>query len=166
MPLQPARSALRPACACAVVLASVGLCRSAAAVDAAERSPAPVVEYAGFSARHERSADGDRVSVSLQLRATGAEEMPCFVFVVVRNEESSPKVWAVWPPQSAGDAISAGGYFHAANPSAGHALTLTPDWQRVTATVSETQSATPYDTAVVYVVAPSGSILLARPFKM
>jgi hypothetical protein len=118
-----------------------------------------------FAARRERSDEGDRLSVSVRLRTSASVSLPCFVFLVARNEQAMPRVWAAWPPQSPGPAVSAGGHFHGATPAAGHAITLTDTWERVTATIPQPPAA-PFDTVVVYVVDPAGRILLARPFRL
>lgn len=118
-----------------------------------------------FAARRERSDEGDRLSVSLRLRTSASVSLPCFVFMVARNELATPRVWAAWPPQALGPAVSAGGHFHGARPDAGYAITLTDTWERVTATIPQPPAA-PFDTVVVYIVDPVGRILLARPFRL
>jgi hypothetical protein len=62
--------------------------------------------------------------------------------------------------------ITAGGYFHGANPSSGFSMTLTDAWQRITATVSNPDGGPTFDTVVVYVISPNGSMLLVRPFHV
>jgi hypothetical protein len=118
-----------------------------------------------FTARRERSDEGDRLSVSVRLRTSASVSLPCFVFLLARGEQATPRVWAAWPAQSPGSAVSAGGHFHGATPDAGHAVTLTDSWERITATIPQ-PPATPFDTVVVYVVDPAGRILLARPFRL
>jgi hypothetical protein len=119
-----------------------------------------------FSARRERSDDGDRLSVSLRLRTSASVSLPCFVFVLARNDAVSPKLWAIWPPQAPGPAVTAGGHFHGATPTTGAAMTLTDAWERVTATFPTAASGVPFETVLVYVVDPAGRILLARPFHV
>jgi hypothetical protein len=139
---------------------------AAGAVEPPARPGGATVEFDRFSARRERTADGDRLSISLLLRAAGDAPLACFVFVVARNDEDNPKVWTIWPPQLPGRAITAAGHFHGAEPSSGHALILTNEWQRVTATLPQTNASTRYDTAIVYVLTPEGKTLLARPFRL
>lgn len=118
-----------------------------------------------FAARRERSDEGDRLSVSLRLRTSASVSLPSFVFMVARTEQVTPRVWAAWPPQALGPAVSAGGHFHGATPDAGYSITLTDTWERVTATIPQPPAA-PFDTVVVYIVDPVGRILLARPFRL
>jgi hypothetical protein len=124
------------------------------------------VQFDRFSAHRERSEEGDRLSVSLRLRTSESVSLPCFVFVIARNDQVMPKVWAVWPPQPSGPAITAGGHFHGATPSAGQAVTLSDQWERITAILPQPSSGESFDTVVVYLVDPSGRILLERPFKV
>ena len=124
------------------------------------------IEFDRFSARRERSAGGDRLSVSLRLRTSMSVSLPCYVFVVARNDQTSPKLWAIWPPQPAGPAITAGGHFHGASPTSGFAVTLSDDWARINATVPHPSGGATFDTVEVYIVDPEGRILLARPFRV
>lgn len=124
------------------------------------------IEFDRFSARRERSAGGDRLSVSLRLRTSMSVSLPCYVFVVARNDQTSPKLWAIWPAQPPGPAITAGGHFHGATPTTGYAVTLSDQWERITATVPHPSGGTSFDTVVVYVVDGDGRILLARPFRV
>lgn len=117
------------------------------------------------AARRERSEEGERLGVSLRLRTSASVSLPCFVFIVARADQATPRVWAAWPPEAAGAAISTGGHFHGATPDAGFAVTLSDSWQRISATIPEPASAE-FDTVIVYVVDPAGRILLARPFKV
>lgn len=118
-----------------------------------------------FSARRERSDEGDRLSVSLRLRTSAAVSLPCFVFVVARNDRQTPRRWAIWPTQPPGPAITASGHFHAATPSAGFAVTLSDTWERVTAVIPHPPGTAAFETVSVYVVDPAGRVLLARPFR-
>lgn len=133
----------------------------------AEDHPAPgeEVQFDRFSARVERAADGERLSVSLRLRTSVAEGLPCYAFVVARNA-GSPRVWSIWPPQPNGSVITAGGHFHGTDPSSGFSMTLTDAWQRITATVANPDGGASFDTVVVYVLSPSGTMLLVRPFHV
>jgi len=118
-----------------------------------------------FAARRERSDEGERLSVTLLLRTSATVSLPCFVFLVARNEQTSPRLWAAWPPQAQGPAVSAGGHFHGATPASGFPVTLSEEWERVTATIPRPDDGE-YDTVIVYVVDPAGRILLARPFRV
>lgn len=124
------------------------------------------IEFERFSARRERSAEGDRLSLSLRLRTSQNVSLPCYVFVVARNDQAAPKLWAIWPPQPPGPAISGGGHFHGGSPSTGYAVTLSDQWERINATVPHPSGGLTYDTVEVYVVDPEGRILLARPFRV
>ena len=126
----------------------------------------PIIEVDRFTARRERSEDGERLSVSLRLRSTLPQPIEGFVFVVARNDHASPRVWAIWPPESAGTAISAGGHFHGATPSAGQGLTVGHSWERVTAVLPHEPGQAPFDSVTIYFVSPQGQILLTRPFAI
>jgi len=126
----------------------------------------PGVDFDRFSALRERNPDGEQLRVSLRLRNNGGEELPCFVFVVARNEQSTPKVWAIWPPQASGSAVTSGGHFHGADPRAGYSIRLNGSWQRVTATLPYPVGSKPFDTVSVYVLGSDGKVLLARPFSV
>jgi hypothetical protein len=126
----------------------------------------PAIEFDRFSARRERSDDNERLSVSLRLRATMSQPIKGFVFIVARNDHVSPKIWAIWPPQAAGLAITAGGHFHAATPASGEPVDLTNSWERVTAALPHPPAQPPFDTVVLYIVSPQGQILLSRPFEL
>ena len=124
------------------------------------------IELDRFSARRERSAEGDRLSVSLRLRTSMSVSLPCYVFLVARNDQATPKQWAIWPPQPPGPAITAGGHFHGATPRTGHAVTLSDQWERIDATVQHPTGGVEFDTVEIYLVDGDGRILLARPFKV
>ena len=128
-------------------------------------APGEEVQFDRFSARVERDADGERLSVSLRLRTNVAEGLPCYAFVVARNG-ASPRVWSIWPPQPPGSVITAGGHFHGADPSSGFSMILTDAWQRITATVANPDGGPTFDTVIVYVISSNGSILLVRPFHV
>jgi hypothetical protein len=133
--------------------------------DEVARLPRDAVLFDRFSARRERSVEGDRFSVSLRLRTSASVSLPCSVFVVARNDTLTPKLWAIWPPQAPGPAITAGGHFHGGTPSAGHEVTLTDAWERVTAIFPNPRGGS-FDVVLVYVVDPVGRILLSRPFRV
>ncbi len=129
------------------------------------RAQRDAVLFDRFSARRERSEEGDRLSVTLRLRTSAAVSLPCYVFFVVRNEQAAPRQWAIWPPQPPGAAITASGHFHGATPAAGEAITLSDTWERVTATLPHPPGAA-FESVTLYVVDPGGRILLARPFRL
>lgn len=141
-----------------------------------DRGPAPALDpraerdavmFDRFSARRERSEEGDRLSITLRLRTSAAVSLPCYVFIVARSEQGTPpRRWAIWPLQPPGAAITGGGHFHGATPTAGYALTLSDTWERVTATIPHPAGADAFDAVTVYVVDPGGRILLARPFRI
>ncbi len=124
------------------------------------------IEFDRFSARRERSPEGDRLSVSLRLRTSMSVSLPCYVLVVARNDQTAPKLWAIWPAQPPGPAITAGGHFHGTTPTTGYAVTLSDQWERINATVPHPSGGETFDTVVLYVVDGDGRILLARPFRV
>jgi len=126
----------------------------------------PLIDIANFAARHEKSTDGERVAISLRMRLTAPGSMDCFVFVVVRNDRVSPRLWAAWPPEAAVEAVSAGGHFRVSTPTAGYPLKLTQSWTRLGATLSHPLGQPRFETATVYVVNAAGEVLLSRPFKL
>jgi len=139
---------------------------AAAGSDAGEAAALPLVELDNFSTRREKSSDGERLQVSLKLRLSAAASMDCYVFVLARNDHAAPKLWAVWPTQGPGGAITSGGNFTSSNPAAGQAVTLNGGWLRLNASVDHPFGKPPFDTVVVYVVSPKGQILLSRPFAV
>jgi hypothetical protein len=124
------------------------------------------IEFDHFSARREHSTEGDRLSVFLRVRTTQSVSLPCYIFLVARNDQATPKLWGIWPPQPPGPAITASGHFHGATPTSGYSLTLSDQWQRVSATIPDPGSGAMFDTVVAYVVDPDGRILLSRPFRV
>jgi len=132
----------------------------------AESVSMPLVDIANFAARHEKSTDGERLAVSLRLRLTAPGSIDCFVFVVARNDHVSPRLWAVWPPEEAGGAVSVGGHFRVSNPTAGYPLKLTQSWTRMSATLSHPVGQPRFETATVYVVSAVGEVLLSHPFTL
>ena len=124
------------------------------------------IEFDHFSARRERSAEGDRLSVSLRVRTTQSVSLPSYLFLVARNDQTTPKLWAIWPAQAPGPSITASGHFHGATPTSGYSLTLSDQWERVNATLPHPSGTAAFDTVDVYVVDPDGRILLTRPFRV
>jgi hypothetical protein len=131
-----------------------------------EPSSLPLVELDNFSARREKSSDSERLQVSLRLRLNASGNLGCYVFVLARNDHTTPKLWAVWPAQGTGGAITGGGHFSGTNPAGGEAVTLASGWTRISATLDHPLGKPPFDTVMVYVVSPKGEILLARPFAL
>ena len=127
---------------------------------------APAIEVAGFWSRRDKSVGGERLTVSTKLRAMSPNTVSAYVYVLVRNDQVSPRLWAVWPPQGAGGAVSAGGHLRSTDPTTGEAVTLTTRWTRITATLEQPTDRPPFDTALVYVLSPTGDILLVRPFAL
>jgi hypothetical protein len=134
--------------------------------DTGEPASLPLVEIDNVSTRRERNSEGERLQVSLRLRLNASGTMECYVFVVARNDHASPKLWAVWPTQGAGGAITGGGHFNGSNPTAGQDVKLASSWLRINATLDQPQGKPPFDTVMVYVVSPKGEILLVRPFAL
>lgn len=133
---------------------------------ASEPATAPLIELANFAARREKSTDSERLSVTLRLRVTATGTVDCFVYVLARNDHVAPKLWAVWPTQGPGGAVTAGGHFGPNDPTTGQAVTLTTSWVRISATLDHPLGQAPFDTVMVYVVGPNGEILLSRPFAL
>jgi hypothetical protein len=133
---------------------------------AGDRGAGEEVQFDRFSARLEHGAAGEHLSVSLRLRTNDEAGLPCYAFVVARNDGASPRRWSIWPPQPPGPAITAGGHFHGSVPATGFSITLTDAWQRITATVPSPSGTPPFDSVVVYVLSPLGKVLLARPFRV
>jgi len=126
----------------------------------------PLLDLDRFSSRRERSSDTDRLHVSFRIRLTAPATLDAAVFVVARNDQVSPRLWAVWPPQVPGDAVSAGGHLRQPKPGSGHAVTLSARWTRVIASLDHPPNQPPFDTVMVYVVNANGDILLVRPFAL
>lgn len=139
---------------------------SGSPVPAESENAPPLIELSSFSARVERSTDTERVSISLRALLTTPGTMDCYVYMVARNDHISPKLWAVWPPQGPGGAISTGGHFRVNNPTTGELLHLTPGWTRFTGTVDHPRERPAFDTVMVYVVSTKGEVLLSRPFPL
>jgi hypothetical protein len=154
----------------AAVLALAYLALTRASEPSGSNGPVEVagalIEFDRFSARRERSGEADQLSVSFRLRAASTEPLRGFAFVVARNDHVAPHAWAIWPPQARGLAISSGGHFHGATPTAGESFTLTDSWERLTAVLPHNPSHPPFDTVVVYFVSPQGQVLLSRPFGL
>jgi hypothetical protein len=129
------------------------------------RTAHDAVQFDRFSAHRERSEDGERLSVSLRLRTSERVSLPCFVFVVARNDQATPRQWAIWPSQPPGPAITAGGHFHGATPTTGFSVTLSDQWERITATLPESADGG-FDMVVLYILDADGRTLLARPFRV
>ncbi len=126
----------------------------------------PLFDIANFAARQERSAEAERLTVSLRLRLTKPGNIDAFVYVLARNDHVSPRVWAVWPTQGPGGALTAGGHLRTQDPARGEPVQLSPSWTRITATLDHPPGHPPFDTVYIYVVDPKGEILLARPFAL
>lgn len=131
-----------------------------------ESATPPLVDIANFSTRQERNSDSERLMVSVRVRLTAPGSVECYAYVIARNDHVSPKLWAVWPPQGPGGALSAGGHFRVTNPTTGQPLKLTPSWTRITATLDHPLGHPPFESATVYVVSSTGEILLSRPFTL
>jgi hypothetical protein len=132
----------------------------------ARRGQPNIIEFSRFSAHRERNEEGERLSISLRLRTELEQDLSCYAFVVARNDHVTPHIWSIWPAQAPGVAITAGGHFHGAQPSAGFPVELTGSWLRITATVPHPEGGDRFDTVVVYVVSSDGKVLLARPFSV
>jgi hypothetical protein len=131
----------------------------------AESMTTPLIEVSSFSARHEKSSDAERLTISMRLRLTAPGNIDCRVYVLARNDHVAPRLWGVWPPQGAGD-VTASGNLRGGNPVDGEPLPLTSSWTRITATVNHPFGRPAFETATLYVVNLKGEILLARPFVL
>jgi hypothetical protein len=132
--------------------------------EAADTVPPALIDLDSFVTRQEKSSDAERLTVSLRLRLTAPGSVDCQVYIVARNDRVTPRIWAVWPPQGTAGAVTTGGHFLGGSPPTGTALTLTPRWTRVTASLDHPPGQPPFETVIVYVVAPDGRILLTHPF--
>ena len=130
-----------------------------------ESATTPLVELSGFSARREKSADAERLNVSVRLRLTAKATVDSFVYVVARNDHVSPKLWAVWPPQAV-NALTTGGHFRGGTPPSGEPVALASGWTRLNATFQHPPGRPPFDTVTLYVVSAKGEIVLERPFAL
>jgi hypothetical protein len=126
----------------------------------------PLFDIANFAARQERSTEAERLTVSLRVRLTKPANIDAFVFVLARNDNVSPRVWAVWPTQGPGGVVTSGGHLRTQDPASGEPVQLSPSWTRITATLDHPPGHPPFDTVYIYVVDPKGEILLARPFAL
>jgi hypothetical protein len=126
----------------------------------------PVIDVADFSARREKSSDSERLTISLRVRLTERGPLDCYLFVLARNDRTSPKLWAVWPTQGPGGAVTAGGHFRGNHPASGQPIRLTSSWARISATLPHPPELPPFETVMVYVVSPKGVVLLSRPFAL
>lgn len=133
---------------------------------ATEEEATPFFDIANFAVRQERSTDMERLTVSLRVRLTKPGSVDAYVYVLARNDHVSPRVWAVWPTQGPGGGVTSGGHLRTQNPASGEAVTLSPSWTRITATLDHPLGRAPFDTVYLYVVDPNGEILLARPFAL
>jgi hypothetical protein len=132
----------------------------------AESENVALVELSNFSARIARSSDAERLTVSLRARLTAPGAIDCYAYLVVRNDHVSPKLWAAWPTQGPGGAMSVGGHFNVSNPATGQFVRLTPSWTRITATFDHPRGQPPFETVMVYLVSARAEVLLSRPFSL
>lgn len=132
----------------------------------AQEDATPLFDISNFAARQERSTDVERLTVALRVRLTKPGILDAYVYVLARNDHVSPRVWAVWPTQGPGGGVTAGGHLRTQDPASGEAVKLSPSWTRITATLDHPEGRPPFDTVYVYIVSPSGEILLARPFAL
>lgn len=127
------------------------------------RSTLPLVELEGYLPRREKSSDLQRLNVSVRLRLNAPGTLDCWVFVVARNDQVTPKVWAVWPP-GATAAITAGGHFRGTNPTSGQPVTLSSTATRINASINQPSGEPAFETVMIYVVNEAGEIIVARPY--
>ncbi len=145
---------------------SVSERRHATADGAAQTENVPLIDLSNFATRREKTSDAERLTVSLRLRLTTPGTLDCYAYILARNTRETPKLWAVWPTQGPGGAVTAGGHFNSSNPSTGEPLQLTPSWTRIGATLPHPPGQPPFDTVTIYLVSPKGEVLLARPFAL
>lgn len=123
------------------------------------------IEADRFSARRERSAEGDRLTVVVRLRTTMNVSLPCYVFVLARNDQVTPRIWGIWPPEASA-AVTGGGHFNSTASTTGYPVTLSEQWERITATIPHPPGGVTFDAVELYIVDREGRIVLARPFKV
>ena len=133
---------------------------------AAQEDTTPLFDISNFAARQERSTEAERLTVSLRVRLTKPGDLDAYVYVLARNDHVAPRVWAVWPTQGPGGVVTSGGHLRTQDPASGESVSLSPSWTRITATLDHPQGRPPFDTVYVYIVSPSGEILLAHPFAL
>jgi len=160
-----AQRATGGACVAALFAAIFSACHPAGNAEG-QASGQAKIEASRFSARLEKTDETERLTISVRLRANTPTPIDCYVFVVASSTHAAQRTWAIWPVENPGFAISAGGHFHAADPSSGHHLLLARTWTRVDATFPRTPRQPPFDSVVVYVVDRTGEVLLARPFAL
>ncbi len=99
------------------------------------------IDFDRFSARRERSAEGDRLSVSLRLRTVeSTSACPATCTWCARNDQVAPKQWAIWPPQPP---VRQSPRRTLPRRDAAHRIqaTLSDQWERITATAEADDSA-------------------------
>lgn len=144
----------------------VGSRKDAAGAGADDPGPGTLIDVDAFSTRLVRTADGERLTLGVRLRLTRPGPVDCHVYFVARNDRATPKLWAVWPPESAGTNVTGGGHFSGGAVPTGKPLSLGTSWTRVTGSVTHPAGRPPFETVVLYVVARNGQVLLARPFAL
>jgi len=147
---------------------AIGANRGAREADteSAEVPAPPLIDLDSFAIRQERTSETERLNVSFRVRLTSIGGVDCNVYIVARNDRSTPRLWAVWPPQDEGGAITGGGHLRAGAPPMGAPFTLTSDWTRINGSFDHPPGSPPFETVIIYVVGSKGEILLARPFTI
>lgn len=131
-----------------------------------EPAPEALIDVDAFSTRIVQTPEGERLTIAVRLRLTRPGTFDCHVYLVARNDRVTPKLWAVWPPQSAGINVTGGGHFSGRAAATGEPLTLGPRWTRIAGAVTHPPGRPPFETVVLYVVTRDGQVLLARPFPV
>lgn len=131
-----------------------------------EQQSTPVVELARFSSMIETRSAGNRMRIAFRMRTNQPTARECYVYVVTRNDDETPPLWAVWPPKAGGLPGAESRHLRVENPTKGHRVLLSEAWVQVNATIDQPPGQTPFNRAVVYVVEPDGKTILARPFAL
>jgi len=128
--------------------------------------PGAIIDVDAFTTRLVQTSEGERLNVVLRLRLTRPGTVECHVYFVARNDRVAPKLWAVWPPESARTNVTGGGHFTGGAAPTGQPITLGTSWIRIAGSVAHPAGRPPFETVVLYVVAHNGQVLLARPFSV
>lgn len=139
--------------------------KQAAGPSTDDSGPGATIDVDAFTTRVVQTSEGERLNVALRLRLLRPGTLECHVYLVARNDRVTPKLWAVWPPESAGTNVTGGGHFSGGAAPTGERISLGTGWFRISGSMVHPTGRPPFETVVLYVVARNGQVLLARPFS-